>query len=214
MTTEVIREAKLCPKWFQDAVTQAGGLNAFGGPNFDVVWSQTATELLADGEVLQYKGEPPCWLLRKWFPPEDYGSRIIWESRGDLLGAYPERGRYEIIQPFILHSVVNGRLKKETFPLSPALFEHMVLVLRRAMDVTEDQMRRELKDHQAKKDAAQQESIADALQNASPQFTGPTSFPTGDSKTLVQKKMDQIERNQANADRMRRKHGKGISLEN
>jgi len=211
MTIEIISERKLCPEWFQALITQAGGTNRYGTPNFDIVWSQTATELYEGGEVLQYHGEPPCWLLRKWFPPEDYGSKEDWYEQVSM--PFPIEGRYEIIQPFVLHSVVNGRLHKESYPLSTELFADIVQVLRNVMGKTYDEQRKAVEEDKARKEAEQERQIADALESAAPQFTGPTSFPNGEAKTLVQRKMDQIEENFRHSEQIRQKHGNGLGIQ-
>lgn len=55
-------------------------------------------------EFLKYAAIPGKWVLEFWCPASYYGSRELWEQKTvpnhpeiPLLGAYPERGDYELI---------------------------------------------------------------------------------------------------------------------
>lgn len=132
-------ERRGCPPEFVDRLIQIGGLNRFGEPNWRVVWGQTEIEVVGGTwevpkpgthfivnpkgelveqqntmdvpemrEVLKYEGQA-CWVLERWFPPENYGTEHQWyqenaDPKGSglsLLGRYPDEGYYEHCEKFI-----------------------------------------------------------------------------------------------------------------
>jgi hypothetical protein len=99
------------PSWIEKRLT-AYGKNAWGGPLFRIVWSDTrrAWSLLHKTMWLRYPGHH-CWVLERWCPPLMYGSRHAWENMRDwepgsptfgvpVLGPYPARGDYEPVYKF------------------------------------------------------------------------------------------------------------------
>jgi hypothetical protein len=208
-------ERRQPPQWFQDALASIGGRNRFGGANFDVVWSQTATIELDGQPKLQCLGQP-CWVLRQWKAPEFYGSQVRYfaensdESGKSFLGDYPWRGRYEIVQPFRWSGIVNGKLVQEFMPLNSVILMLVVPVIRQCQDVSYLQRLAILQDEHERKELAQQKKIADRLQDASPTWQGPVSFSRQGCKTsLIEKKMYQIQQNMNNAMKVMRTLGRG-----
>lgn len=99
------------PSWIEKRLT-AYGRNPWGGPLFRIVWSDTRKtwSLLHKSMWLRYP-EHHCWVLERWCPPLQYGSRYNWENMRDweegsptfgqsVLGPYPARGDYEPVYKF------------------------------------------------------------------------------------------------------------------
>jgi hypothetical protein len=89
--TEVMRESKQAPESVERAVTQAGGLNRYGEPNFRVVWGRSRLAWVGGKwrntnaqrelvrEVIELRQEPKYvphdrWHVERCLPPEAYGS--------------------------------------------------------------------------------------------------------------------------------------------
>jgi hypothetical protein len=117
-------ERRLCPPEYQDRLTEIGGLNRFGGPNWRLVWGQTETETVGgrwhmltgktqltvgrNGQLVQVpvtvdideirtvlKYGDTAWVLERWFPPEQYGTVEGWERDNmDPASGLPLLGPY------------------------------------------------------------------------------------------------------------------------
>lgn len=82
----------------------AGGCNVFKRPMYRMVWSNDRTEW-SNGEWMpKYDHQPNRWVLERWSPPGQYGTREEWEACGEVtpegrristLGPYPSQGEYE-----------------------------------------------------------------------------------------------------------------------
>lgn len=122
MRIEVVRETHEAPKYVQELLRHAGGLNRLGEPNYRLVWGWSRlswiggkwTDRDANGnfvrEVIALRHVPKYmpfdrWHLERWCPPEKYGSPRNWYyetletcdgQRIPALGPYPDRGEYEL----------------------------------------------------------------------------------------------------------------------
>jgi hypothetical protein len=197
-------ERRICPPEYQRRIEQIGGLNRFGTANFDIVWSQTAT-IIKDGKpTLQADGDP-CWVLRQWKAPETYGTPEIYYSQNydettgtQILGDYPWRGRYEIVQPFRHRAFVNGKLVKEFLPLNSMVIDMVIPIILQCADASYYQRRVALKEIHDREENAKTLRIADRLEDATPAFKGPVSFQRQGCRTsIIEKKIQQIEKNWA-----------------
>lgn len=118
---QVIRELHEPPESIVQLLTDAGGRNRFGGPNYRVIWGWNRLDWIgglwadrdASGnvirEVFELRREPKYhqlnrWILEAWVAPEVYGSPARWYAQtaerenGTLvhaLGPYPLYGDYE-----------------------------------------------------------------------------------------------------------------------
>lgn len=207
------RESRVPPEWFTQELLRVGGKNRYGGANFDVVWSESAT-IMRDGvEVLQCPG-PPCWLLREWEAPETYGPEECWSAQ-ETGEPYPQFGKYEIRQPFRASTVENGKLVHECMPLTPLIFEMVVPIIMLAKDANEEKRALALREKQERDEKAQEDRIADALADAMPAWLGPVSYARQKMRTsLIDKKADQIKRQWQHAMQFYAQHGKGASIHN
>lgn len=207
------RESHKAPEWFTEELTRIGGKNRFGGPNFDVVWSECAT-IERDGQtVLQCPG-PPCWLLREWNPPEVYGPPETWDSL-DTGEAWPQFGKYEIVQPFRASQVLNGKLVHEPMPLARLILDMVVPIILAARDYTQEKCRLALQEQKEREEKARENKIADALQDAMPAWLGPVSYARQKLRTsLIDKKAHEIQKQWQHAMAFYAKHAKGPSIHN
>lgn len=98
------------PSWFEERLSNIGGRNLYGEPNFRVVWGMD--ERCYRGgrpDAIKYIGMSendlgmPCWILEEWWSPNRLGSVEDWEAaryswdgmnRVDMLGEFPQRGIY------------------------------------------------------------------------------------------------------------------------
>jgi hypothetical protein len=120
---QVLRETHETPKYVEERLRAAGGINRYGEPLYRVVWGWNRlswmggkfTDRDENGtlirETVQLRMEPKYpkvnrWHVEKWIAPEVYGSPKRWYSqtleREDgisvpALGPYPERGEYELV---------------------------------------------------------------------------------------------------------------------
>lgn len=118
-------ERRDVPEWVEKHITSKGGLNAFGKPNFRVIWGGNRTHLVggmfknvtyfddAEGrkraivtEIAEMrtllKYHPERWHLERWRGAEYYGDPDEWyqnswdpEARLHTMGDYPNEGDYE-----------------------------------------------------------------------------------------------------------------------
>lgn len=141
----ILRETHETPRWIEQRVTRAGGLNRFGEPNFRVVWGGSRlawvggrwTDRDAHGNVVREMTElrrvpkyvpHDRWHIERWIPPETYGSPEAWHEQTieteagiavPALGPYPSRGDYE-------HCFTLSGSLGEFIPLSPAACDWII----------------------------------------------------------------------------------------
>jgi len=206
------RDSRKPPEWFVEALTSVGGKNRFGLPNFDVVWSETAT-IERDGKTVLACPGPPCWLLRQWEPPENYGPPDMW-SVEEIGEPYPQFGKYEIRQPFRASYVENGILKHEAMELTSLILDFVVPIILQAQDVSVQKRALAMRQLKELEEKRQEARIADALQDAKLQWEGPTSYEKKINKTsIVEQKAYQIEKNWQHAMNFYRQRGRGASIQ-
>jgi len=170
-------ERLLCPEEYQDRITEVGGVNRYGDPNFRLVWAQSETtrqggEWEAEGDW--FKGYRdillgdglPHWMLLQWV---DAGKCIEmpWLQESDvgwyinnkcqktglsLLGEYPYHGSYQIALQLIAKWFVKGQLFLKAFPLSTEIVEMMVPIIKASMEVSIEAKVRFMKEEREKDD--------------------------------------------------------------
>jgi hypothetical protein len=221
-----------CPEEYQARLTDAGGLNRYGDPNFKFYWGQTET-FRAGGcwEVedcppftgyrdLLLGSNEPCWMLMQWYPPEHYGTPESYfvqnydEGTGlQTLGEFPYTGRYEIVNTLTHKSMVNGELVVERMPLNSLIVD---LVIPTILDAEDVSVAKRLILYQADRDREDEEltqKIANALAKGRLAFgRSPVSY--GGQKhitSVLDKKMDSLRRNWSRAMDMAKNLNKGIT---
>jgi hypothetical protein len=212
-----------CPQAFQDRIDRIGGLNRFGGPNFKIIWGQTETIRRAgiDGYIDVLVGfEEACWILQQWKAPEVYGTPTSYFIENydpatglQMLGDYPWQGRYETIQPFRWAGLINGRMVKEAMPLNSLIIDLVIPIIKQCEHVSYLTRYAALKDEQDRRSKARQNRIADNLHESLPPWLGAVSYSRQGCKTpLLEKKMQQIQKQWSRAMRFARLHKKGPSI--
>lgn len=122
-------------KAVEDALTQAGGRNYRGEPNYRFAWSAHETQLISDGTKYAHFRvcAEDCWLLMKWEDAEFWGSQTEWEinnwEQGKIIermdggivtfeplftaGPYPINGRYRMVRHLKKVVIRDGVMKFE-----------------------------------------------------------------------------------------------------
>lgn len=207
-------ETRECPAEFQDRITRMFGTNQFGDPHFKIVWGQSQFIRMGNvwrdkqgNERVGYRDRyqchgMPCWVIMRWKSPHEYGSpRTYYSQTFDeltglhMVGEYPWRGRYEIVQPLIRKEFVDGKLEVEHFPLSHYLIDTLIPLFLAFQEQSEEEKaaaRAAVKAAQSKKET---EDIADAMEARMPTFWGPTTYgSTGIRTSVLDKKMQLIQK--------------------
>jgi hypothetical protein len=235
-------ERRQCPAEFQDRLTRMFGRNQFGDPHFKIVWGQSefirmgnlwrdrfGNEHRAYRDVYQCHGTP-CWVIMRWKQPMHYGDpetyyQTTWDTFSGMyiLGEYPWRGRYEIVQPLMHRELSAGRLVTEWIPslnphtgimetvpvrkrvdqklvihhmpLSHILIDSLIPLFVKLQALSRDELKAM---HQANRKAQQRkevEEMADAMEANMPAYFGPVSYSRQGCRTsLLDRKMEQIEK--------------------
>lgn len=185
-------ERRQCPEFYQERLTQVGGLNPFGEPNFKLAWAQTETtrqggEWEAEGEWFKgyrdvYLGDGlPHWMLMQWAAPgknvqmphlvAEGPTRFYLDNKCQktglqLLGEYPYRGSYQIVLPLVAKWFENGQMIIRGFPLSREIIEMMVPVIKASMEVSLDIKVRFMQDEREQDDVEYGKNIEAAYEDA------------------------------------------------
>lgn len=231
MWTGTKTEHYWCPDEFQHRLTAIGGLNRYGEPKIRLAWSQT--ELIRAGAEWTPPGQPsfrgyrdiplglePCWMLMQWQPPEKYGSpeyyylqNYDFDSNLQTLGEYPYYGRYEIILPLSWKGIINGKLVVEHMHLNSLLVDLIEPIIKEAQELTFARYMQIMREQKEREDKAAVDRIADNLQDAFPAFNGAEMRSSSHlaCNSVVQQKMEAIEKHWRQAASFLRAHGKGLS---
>ena len=122
------------PDWVDPLLLRLGGTNPHGQPNYRIVWSEDRIEWRFDERKRKYGDGRDRWVLEKWLPASEYGSREDWDAMKEpvtgysILGPYPENGEYE--HSFTFEISVNPGEEPVYMPFS----ENVVEVLVRAIE--------------------------------------------------------------------------------
>lgn len=181
-----------CPAHFQHRLTQVGGKNRYGQPNFRLAWAQTETTRqggewsIESGEAFVgyhdvYRGDGlPHWMLMQWadagksiemphLPAESdgrwYADNRCPKTGLSLLGEYPYRGSYQIALPLTAKFMHDGKLHIRSFPLSTEIVEMMVPIIKAAMEVSAEVKLRYLKEQGQKDEDQRAKTIEDVYQD-------------------------------------------------
>lgn len=177
-----------CPPHFQERITNAGGRNRYGQPNFRLAWAQTELTRQggrweADGERFEgyrdvYLGDGlPHWMLLEWadagksiamphLPPESdvrfYADNRCPQTGLCLLGPYPYHGSYQVALPLVAKWFEGGQLKIRAFPLSTEIVNMMIPVIRAATALSVEAKLRYLKECSERDEAQYAAAVGDA----------------------------------------------------
>ena len=186
-STDYAVERQHCPEHFQDRLTEVGGTNRYGKPNFRLAWAQTETtrqggEWEAAGDYFKGYREIllgdglPHWMLLQWadagksiemphLPPE---SDVAWYINNkcaktglSLLGEYPYHGSYQIALQLVAKWFDKGNLHLHAFPLSTEIVEMMVPIIKASMAVSTEAKLQFMRDEHEKDDDAFAKKVED-----------------------------------------------------
>lgn len=176
---------------FVDLLTRLGGTNLYGEPNYIVFWGQTHQPRGICPQRLLGEGRP-CWNLAVWRAPEEWGSPEEWDY--NVLGEYPSRGAYDLLQPLYQPGDKPGDGIK-AMPLSYGMVEAFISIIEKHKG---DSLAKRKEVFQAEKDAkekAQERRIESVLHDAQPAFLDAASFAgQTNKKTAMQQKIEELER--------------------
>jgi len=212
----VSKETRPCPKEFQDRVTRMFGTNLFGEPNFKIVWGSSEFHKMGSnwtdrfgndrtGYRMKYfcPGGIACWNILRWKPAQAYGSPDLWymktwepSSQMYILGEYPWKGRYEILQPLYSKEFVNNKLVIDAFPLSHILIDLIIPMMESAQKLTDEERRVVLL---ANRDAQHQADVAvmaERMMENMPAYVNPVSFTHQGIKTSLLARKEEAIRKQ------------------
>src|ERR1039458_4105241 len=129
-----------CPEWFQEKLTEIGGVNKFDEPLFRVVWGQGGQReaMYRAGGAWHVEGQPsyqgyrdlligggtPSWCLLQGHDAIELGAPCIYylstlddETNLADLGEYPYFGRYLLLYNMCYRGMVNGKFEIEAMSL-------------------------------------------------------------------------------------------------
>ena len=132
----------------EKALTQAGGRNFYGKPNYRFAWSGQETQLISNGKSYEHFRvcAEDCWLLMKWEGPEFWGSEEEWNANNIELpsglytaGPYPRQGRYRVVRT-LKKAVIKGDVMEFEYPAPDLVFvREMFPLIRDFLDLTTEE---------------------------------------------------------------------------
>lgn len=151
------------------------GNNPFGQPMYRVVRADSRRQWLVSEYAPKYPKYGTCWVIEKWCPPEQYGSREEWEEAGTL-GPFPTQGDYEMSYPLLDDGV--------TYDPSEDICMTVAALVEKSAGLTRSQRWSQI--NQAKEDAREQRMkiLRDMIADAAPLSRG--------SSVAVQKHADEL----------------------
>lgn len=208
-----------CPEWFQERLTDVGGLNRYDKPNFIVRWGQGGEEecLYRSGGAWHVEGQPsykgyrdllvgggtPSWCLMQWDDaihygtPESYYVRNFDEETGlQDLGEYPYQGKYKVLYNMCWRDMSQGKMRIEPMPLNSYILDTIVPIILQARDISWEKTKAAMKDLKEKEDKADMDMIEDCMRDASLAFKGPVSYARQGCRTsIIDRKIEEMTRN-------------------
>ena len=192
---------RLCPEWFQERLTRAGGINPYGEPRFKLVWGQSETirtgGYFAKDGFVGYRNIPAaqrtaCWVIMMWVPPQLTGTPELWyrENRDEQtglsdLGQYPHRGHYRVLHKLIHHELVGDEMVVYRLEPTHFIIDVMVPLIQNWQKVTDSERIRIVEDQLEQETEAYLQMAKDCYD----------SHRVSAGSPIVQKKIEFLERN-------------------
>jgi hypothetical protein len=205
-----------CPRWFQERLSQAGGFNKHGEPNFKLVWGES--ESMRDGGYfvrdgfLGYRdvpvlGKDACWALMMWEPAEKHGTAYRWykdhtDEVTDLvtLGQYPYKGRYRLIKKFIHRERIAGEWVATRMEPTHFILDIMLPMLKEWLKLSNEQKMKVAREEIEADEKEADRLMADSMHDKKIRRDSP----------LVQKRAELMERTMAQAMMLAARTQKGL----
>jgi len=224
-----------CPEWFQEKLTEIGGLNPYDEPCFRVVWGQGGQKecLYRSGGHWHVEGHPsfkgyrdlligggtPSWCLLQWQPainfgtPEGFYVSVTDDDTGlSDLGEYCYSGKYVMLYNMCWRDMSSGKMKIEAMPLNSFILDTVVPIILEARDISWEKTQAALKGLKEKEDAADLATVEDCMRDASVAFKGPVSYARQGCRThFLDKRVESMTRNWNRMVTNARQLGRGLS---
>jgi hypothetical protein len=206
-------ETRKCPVEFQARITRLFGRNPYGDPNFKIVWGQSEFHRMGniwtDRHGNERKGYRdvelchgvPCWNIIRWKSaaqafgtPDMFYAETYDQCTGmQMLGAYPWKGFYEVLQPLYHREFRDNKLIIHHMPLSHILIDFVIPLILKAQGVSMEEKRAAIAIAKAEQHRKDVEYTAEMIAENLPAYWGPVSFGRQGIKTsLLTRKMDAI----------------------
>jgi hypothetical protein len=207
-----------CPAWFQERLTEIGGVNIYDEPNFRCVWGQGGQPegLYRAGGSWNVDGQPsfhgyrdlligggtPSWCLLQWHPAIHFGTpesyyvgNLDEETNLQILGEYPYSGKYVMLYNMCYRSMVQGKMKIEAMPLNSFVLDTVVPIILEAKDISYEKTMAAMKGLKEVEDKADCDMIEDVMRDSKLAFKGPVSYARQGCRTsIIDRKMEQMQR--------------------
>jgi hypothetical protein len=181
------------PKHYSEELALTGGSTWNNLPRYRLHWLGDPMPGCPDRK---FESPCDCWALLQWV---------------DTDSEHPDHGGgYVVLQPF-RQGLVPCDLDSEGLNLR--VLKMMVYMAEQTRHQFIEMRAKVLERKRQQQEKELEKTLADYLHAQVPIFTGPTSFGTGDaSQTLVQKKMEQIERNLERSNAFAARMGRGAVI--
>jgi hypothetical protein len=223
------------PEWFQEKLTEIGGVNQFDEPNFRVVWGQggQAECLYKGGGAWNVEGQPsfygyrdllvgggtPSWCLLQWHPAIHFGTpesyyvgNLDEETNLQILGEYPYFGKYTLLYNMCYRDMSQGKMRIEAMPLNSFVLDSVVPIILEAKDISYEKTMAALKAIKDEEDKQDVDMVEDAMRDSKLAFKGPVSYARQGCRTsIIDRKVEQMTRHWNSMVSNARVLGKGLS---
>lgn len=226
-----------CPEWFQEKLTEIGGVNRYDEPNFIVRWGQGGQEgcTYRSGGHWHVEGQPsfvgyrdllvgggtPSWLLMQWedaitygTPESYYVSTVDDETNMQDLGEYPYFGRYRMLYNMCWRDMSQGKMRIEAMPLNSFILRTVVPIIMEARDISYEKTMAAMKGIKEKEDQDDTNMIEDAMRDSKLAFKGPVSYARQGCRTsIIDRKVEHMQRHINKMVTNARTLGRGLSVQ-
>lgn len=198
------------PEHYKRFLKRVGGLNEFGEPSYILIWGENRT---IDQLALPQPFLAPyfnCWILAEWRRPEDFGSPSDWL---DEMGPFPSRGGY--IPLAVFRNEKREPAKLDTRDLNLEVLRMWIYFSLKHESDRLAERKSFMKDQMDKREKAQQERIADLLQDSVPAFGMAESVSfhgQANCNPALKQRMEQVEKSMKYAKQFFRRAPKGSSI--
>jgi hypothetical protein len=224
-----------CPEWFQEKLTEIGGVNRYDEPNFIVRWGQGGQKecLYRSGGHWHVEGEPsfkgyrdllvgggtPSWMLMQWHDAIEFGTPESYyvgnydeETGMQDLGEYPYFGKYQLLYNMCWRDISKGKMHIEAMPLNSFILDTVVPIIVEAREISWEKTKSALKELKEKEDKADTDMIEDVMRDSKLAFKGPVSYARQGCRTsIIDKKVEEMSRHWNRMVTNARTLGRGLS---
>jgi len=207
-----------CPEWFQEKLTEIGGVNKYDEPNFIVRWAQGGQPecTYRSGGHWHVEGQPSfkgyrdllvgggtaSWILMQWedamvygTPESYYVSNYDEETGMQDLGEYPYSGKYRMLYNMCWRDMSQGKMNIEMMPLNSYILDTIVPIIMEARDISWERTQEAMRGLKEKEDQDDMNMIEDLMRDSQLAFKGPVSYARQGCRTsIIDRKVEQMTR--------------------